>query len=64
MQLRQDVISARLDGRDAAATEHALVVLGYLLVQTRQLDVALTDETAVAEHRRRLLDGIAGLPHA
>jgi pyruvate,water dikinase len=58
VQRQGDAVSARFDGHDRGVTEWGLVVLGYLMVQTRQLDMAMADETAVERYRQQLLDGL------
>jgi pyruvate,water dikinase len=59
VKLELDVVSARLDGYDSEQTEQALVLLGFLLMHTRQLDVAMTDDAAIARHKTALLRALA-----
>jgi pyruvate,water dikinase len=41
--------------------EHRMRVLGYLVIHTRQLDMAMTDAAAIAERRERMLRDISTL---
>ena len=38
--------------------EDRLRILGYLIMHTRQLDMVMTDQAKVAEHRARMLTDI------
>lgn len=51
--LRDDVLLARLEGVGPQEVERALMVVGYLLVQTRQLDMIMKDGPVVIQYRSR-----------
>lgn len=51
-----DSLTARLEGADEAVFVAALRVLGYITMHTRQLDMIMGDEEALANHRAQMLD--------
>jgi len=56
-----DSMRARVEGYDQAKMCERLKVVGYLIVHTRQLDMIMANEGAVAEYRRKMereIDGI------
>jgi pyruvate,water dikinase len=61
IRLREDSVTARLENREQAFMEHRMRVLGYLVIHTRQLDMAMTDAAAIAERRERMLRDISTL---
>lgn len=61
VRLREDSLTARLEDGEQAFMEQRLRVLGYLVIHTRQLDMAMTDAAAVAERRERMLEDIRTL---
>ncbi|WP_320175668.1 PEP/pyruvate-binding domain-containing protein [Maridesulfovibrio sp.] len=51
--VRDDVLFARMEGISLDIAERGLVVAGYLLVQTRQLDMIMKDGPAVENYRNK-----------
>jgi pyruvate,water dikinase len=56
-----DALRARLEGLDAEAMCHALMILGFLTIHTRQLDMVMANEAAAAASSRKLRAGIAAI---
>lgn len=56
-----DVLFARMEGISPEMAERGLTVAGYLLVQTRQLDMVMNDESAVDKYRGRFNTEIGSL---
>jgi len=66
-EIRDDALFARLEGVGREAVEQAMVVLGYLLMHTRQIDMSMADPGAAVRYRDRfeadigkLLEGLPG----
>lgn len=53
--LRNDAVSARLEGMDTEEGEHLLAVAGYMTIHTRQLDMIMQDAAQVAARREEML---------
>ncbi|MGE9986416.1 PEP/pyruvate-binding domain-containing protein [Desulfovibrio sp. SGI.169] len=53
--LRNDAVSARLEGMDIEEGEHLLAVVGYMTIHTRQLDMIMQDSAQVAARREEML---------
>ncbi len=53
--LRNDAVSARLEGMDMDEGEHLLAVAGYMTIHTRQLDMIMQDAAQVAARREEML---------
>ncbi|WP_419783643.1 PEP/pyruvate-binding domain-containing protein [Maridesulfovibrio sp.] len=49
----EDVLYARMEGFPLDMVERGLVVAGYLLVQTRQLDMVMKDGSAIENYRNK-----------
>jgi pyruvate,water dikinase len=58
VQLNDDGVVARIEGRDQDFMESRLVVIGYLIMHTRQLDMVMADHASVLSYRRKLTDQI------
>ena len=58
VEVRDDTLVARLDGFDVPFMQGRLRALGYLTMHTRQLDMIMSNEALVQQHRERLLEGI------
>lgn len=56
VRVRQDNMFARVEGLDHDTMGHRLKIIGYLITHTRQLDMIMSDESAVARRRKRFLD--------
>lgn len=53
--VRNDAVSARLEGMDAEDGAHLLAVAGYMTIHTRQLDMIMQDAAQVAARREEML---------
>jgi pyruvate,water dikinase len=58
-EIRGDSVTARAEGEDEEAMIQKLTVLGYLLIHTRQLDIAMTHDAVCAEWKQKLLVDIS-----
>jgi pyruvate,water dikinase len=54
-QVRNDAVSARLEGMTPEDGEHLLAVAGYMTIHTRQLDMIMQDAAQVAARRKKML---------
>ncbi len=66
-ELKDDGVTARIEGYDEAAMQEKLRILGYLLMHTRQLDMVMFNEASCRQHKDKLLSDIfaviLGNPH-
>lgn len=53
--VRNDAVSARLEGMNAEDGAHLLAVAGYMTIHTRQLDMIMQDAAQVAARREKML---------
>lgn len=53
--VRNDAVSARLEGLDPEDGAHLLAVAGYMTIHTRQLDMIMQDVAQVAARREEML---------
>jgi len=56
VKIRQDSVSARLEGFEVPHMEHSLKVIGYLIVHTRQLDMIMGDRSATDARKTKILE--------
>ncbi|MCM0755352.1 PEP-utilizing enzyme [Desulfovibrio aminophilus] len=61
VEVREDALFARLEGLDQAATLDRVAVLGYVVIHTRQLDMAMGNEAVIGPLREKMEKDIAGL---
>ncbi len=54
-EIKDDGVFARVEGHPEALMEEKLIVLGYLLMHTRQLDMVLANDSAYATHRAKMV---------
>ena len=57
--IRGDSVTARAEGEDEETMIQKLTVLGYLLIHTRQLDIAMAHDTVCAQWKQKLLTDIS-----
>ena len=56
-----DGVRARVEGFDQAQMDSRIAMLGFLLMHTRQLDMAMSDEASVQKHKAIILDELRSL---
>jgi pyruvate,water dikinase len=61
IKLRQDNLFAKYESRRHEAVLDRLRILGYLLVHTRQIDMAMTDRGAANALREKMLQDITAM---
>ena len=54
VEVREDAVFARLEGRDQGFMKERLRVLGYLSMHTRQLDMIMSNDAAARNHREKI----------
>jgi len=54
VEVREDSVFARLEGRDQEFMKERLRVLGYLSMHTRQLDMIMSNDAAARNHREKI----------
>jgi pyruvate,water dikinase len=57
-QVRDDGLTARVEGRDEEVMKEKLRIVGYLLIHTRQLDMVMFDEASCNRFMGKLLSDI------
>jgi pyruvate,water dikinase len=57
-EIRDDGVTARLEGYDEEVMKEKLKVLGYLIIHTRQLDMVMFNDASCQQHRSKLLADI------
>ena len=55
VEINDDGVFGKIDGFDEEVMKQKLLVVGYLLIHTRQLDMVMTNDTAVQFHRDKIL---------
>jgi pyruvate, water dikinase len=61
IDLKDDGLIARLDGRHAEFMKTRLRVLGYLLMHTRQIDMVMSDPATMRRYERKFLVDMAAM---
>ncbi len=56
---KEDTVFAKMENIDADQVLEGMVVLGYMLIHSRQLDVALENDATVKKYESEFLDGIS-----
>jgi len=51
--IRNDALFARMEGVSGEAVERALAVVGYMLIHTRQIDMVMSDQSAVRHYQEK-----------
>jgi pyruvate,water dikinase len=54
VEVKEDAVFARLEGRDEEFMKGRLRVLGYLTMHTRQLDMIMSNDVAARQHRDKI----------
>ena len=60
-EVKEDAAFARIEGHEQEFMKERLVVLGYLIIHTRQLDMIMSSNAAVNNHKAKLLNDIASI---
>ena len=58
--VKEDAAFARLEGYDRPIMESRLMVLGYLVIHTRQLDMVMSDNASRNHYRAKILNDLEG----
>lgn len=61
IQIKQDSLFARLEGRDEEFMKSRLRILGYLIMHTRQLDMVMANEAEIVKYRLKFISDISSL---
>ncbi|MBG0788924.1 MAG: pyruvate, water dikinase [Desulfovibrionaceae bacterium] len=61
VEVREDSLFARLERVSRPAVEQAMAILGYLLMHTRQIDMAMADPEAERRYREKFDTDIAAI---
>ncbi|BDQ37012.1 phosphoenolpyruvate synthase [Pseudodesulfovibrio nedwellii] len=61
VEVRDDALFARIEGVEKEAVEQALVVAGYLLVHTRQVDMVAADPDSISRYGQKFTADIGAL---
>jgi pyruvate,water dikinase len=54
VEVKEDAVFARLEGREQEFMKERLRVLGYLSMHTRQLDMIMSNDVAARNHREKI----------
>lgn len=58
VEIKKDSCFARLEGLDKVAMEEKLRILGYMIIHTRQLDMVMSNEASVQQHKKKIIGDI------
>ncbi len=53
-RVREDMLSSRVEALEADAMDQRLMMVGYLIMHTRQLDMIMSDPAAVERYRQKM----------
>ncbi|MGB6068563.1 MAG: PEP/pyruvate-binding domain-containing protein [Desulfomonilaceae bacterium] len=58
VKVMKDSLFARLEGEDQEVMRKRLRILGYLIIHTRQLDMVMSNDTAIHKYKNKILGDI------
>jgi pyruvate,water dikinase len=61
VEIREDAVFARLEGREEKTMVEKLKLLGYLIIHTRQLDMVMSNEKAFYNFKYKLITHLRSL---
>ncbi len=61
IEVKEDMLMARMEGHDLDFMKKRLAILGYLTLHTRQLDMIMENEASLAYYRSKLKKDIQTL---
>ena len=57
-EIKEDNLIARTEDRDMEFMKKQLMLIGYLLIHTRQLDMVMANDASVTRYRTKLADDV------
>ena len=61
VEVKEDAVFARVEGFDEAFMKERLKILGYLLMHTRQLDMIMSNDAIMNEHRTKIMNDLQSM---
>ncbi len=61
VEVKQDSLTARIEKKDKDQLIEGLKVLGYLLIHTRQIDMAMGEQVMVERYRQQIVTDLQGI---
>jgi len=61
VEVKEDAAFARIEGHEQKFMWERLMILGYLIIHTRQLDMIMSSNAAVNNHRAKIMNDIGSI---